>query len=174
MASEEKQAKDDKDDDFEICEIGKPIVNNKAGTFKSYRKEKWFATKNRMEFINITREIGGMLKESGITDGLVLVSPMHITASVLVQDDDKALHSDFGTYLEKLIPNDESMSRGLYNHNSWGDANGDSHIKRQLFKREIWMSVTNGKFDFGPSEQIIYAEFDGRRRKRVLIKMLGY
>ena len=187
MASEEKKQEEKKQDDkniekkenddddgFEICEIGDPIINNNGVKFKSYRRERWFDTKNRMQFINITQEIEQMLKESNIKDGIVLVSPMHITASVIVQDDDKSLHSDFQQYLENLVPNDEDMTQGLYNHNSWGDSNGDSHIKRQLFKREIWISVTNGTFDFGKNEQIIYAEFDGRRRKRVLIKMLGY
>ena len=164
----------DNDDGMEICEIGQPIINNKAKKFKSYRKERWFDTKDRMQFINITSEIQEMLKESTINDGIILVSPMHITASVIIQNDDKSLHSDFANYLEGLIPNDESMTLGLYNHNSWGDANGDSHIKRQLFKREIWISVTNGKLDFGDNEQIIYSEFDGRRKKRVLIKILGY
>eukprot|EP00483_Globobulimina_turgida_P001066 UN01068 len=162
------------DDEFEICEVGKPIINDQGKQFKTYRQERWFDTKNRMQFINITSEIEQMLIKSGITDGILLVSPMHITASVLVQDDDKKLHEDFATYLEALVPNDEDMSKDLYSHNSRGDSNGDSHIKRQLFKREIWVSVTNGNFDFGQSEQIIYAEFDGRRRKRVLIKILGY
>mmetsp|Transcript_73252 Transcript_73252/g.116764 ORF Transcript_73252/g.116764 Transcript_73252/m.116764 type:complete len:183 (+) Transcript_73252:20-568(+) len=182
MEAETKTENDNNDDNkgkpeqdgFEICEVGQPIINNTAKTFKSYRKERWFDTKERMQFINITAEIEQMLKESGITDGIILISPMHITASVIIQDDNKSLHADFAQYLETLVPNDESMTMGLYNHNSWGDANGDSHIKRQLFKREVWSSITNGRLDFSDNEQIIYAEFDGRRKKRVLIKILGY
>lgn len=142
--------------------------------FKTYRRERWFDTKHRMEFIDITSEIEEMLKESGITDGMVLVSPMHITASVIVQDNNLSLHSDFAQYLEGLVPNDESMELDLYHHNSWGDANGDSHIKRQLFKREVFISVTDGQMDFAKNERIIYSEFDGRRKKRVLIKIMGY
>eukprot|EP00485_Elphidium_margaritaceum_P018446 CAMPEP_0202734596 /NCGR_PEP_ID=MMETSP1385-20130828/188766_1 /ASSEMBLY_ACC=CAM_ASM_000861 /TAXON_ID=933848 /ORGANISM="Elphidium margaritaceum" /LENGTH=179 /DNA_ID=CAMNT_0049400967 /DNA_START=9 /DNA_END=551 /DNA_ORIENTATION=- len=179
MDAEKKEADDAKandvsDDDFTICEIEQPIENQSAVNFKTYRREKWFDTQDRMQFINITAEIQRMLKESGVTDGLVLVSPMHITASVIVQDNNASLHADFATFLEGLIPNDESMRRRLYNHNSWGDANGDSHIKRQLFKREVWISVTNGQLDALPNEQIIYSEFDGRRKKRVLIKIFGY
>ena len=159
------------DDSIEFSE---PVIWNKDGNFKTIKKELWFNTRNRMEFIDITSDVTGLLNKSGVMDGFILISPMHITASVLVQNNDKVLFDDFRNYLENKVIQDESMELGLYNHNSWGDSNGDSHIKRQIFKREVWVCVTNGKIDVNDNESIIYAEFDGRRRKRVLVKILGY
>ncbi len=136
---------------------------------KTYREELLFNTKTRAAFINITPQVEKALKESGIQEGLCLVNAMHITASVFINDDEEGLHQDFSDFLEKLVPYDVKR----YRHNLTGEDNGDSHIKRQLFGREVVVSVTKGKLDFGPWEQIFYGEFDGRRKKRVLIKILG-
>ncbi len=136
---------------------------------KSYRKELWFETHTRRAFINITLEVNKCLAESNIREGLILVNAMHITASVFINDDESGLHQDFETWLEKLAP-EKPYSR--YHHNTFED-NGDAHIKRTLMGREVVVAVTNGKLDFGPWEQIFYGEFDGKRRKRVLVKIIG-
>lgn len=137
---------------------------------KSYRKEIWFNVPTRRAFINITPHVEECLQESGIKEGLVLVNAMHITASVFINDDEAGLHQDFDRFLERLAPH-EPVSQ--YRHNDTGEDNADAHIKRQLMGREVVMAITNGKLDFGPWEQIFYGEFDGRRRKRVLVKIIG-
>ncbi len=136
---------------------------------KSYRKELWFETPTRRFFINITPQIVECLNESTITEGLVLVNAMHITASVFINDDETGLHQDFETWLEKLAP---EKPYSQYHHNTFED-NADAHIKRTLMGREVVVAITNGKLDFGPWEQIFYGEFDGKRRKRVLVKIIG-
>jgi len=136
---------------------------------KSYRKELWFNTGNRVEFINITPEVNQCLKESGIQEGMVLVNAMHITASVFINDDEGGLHHDFTVWLERLAPHGPVSQ---YHHNV-GEDNADGHLKRQIMGREVVVAVTEGKLDFGPWEQIFYGEFDGRRRKRVLVKIIG-
>ncbi|HBO69259.1 MAG TPA: secondary thiamine-phosphate synthase enzyme [Deltaproteobacteria bacterium] len=136
----------------------------------SYRKELWFEIPKRMAFVNITREVEACLKESGIREGLCLVNAMHITASVFINDDEGGLHQDYARWLEELAPH-EPISR--YQHNRTGEDNGDAHLKRQVMGREVVVAVTGGKLDFGPWERIFYGEFDGRRRKRVLVKILG-
>ncbi len=141
----------------------------KEKPMKSYRKELWFEVPSRRAFINITPEVEKCLKESGVKEGLVLVNAMHITASVFINDDESGLHRDFDTWLEKLAPH-EPVSQ--YRHNV-GEDNADAHLKRQIMGREVVVAITNGKLDFGPWEQIFYGEFDGRRRKRVLIKIIG-
>ena len=137
---------------------------------KSYRKELWFKTKQRLEFINITHEVLNCLKESGIQEGLLLVNAMHITASVFINDDESGLHQDFKQWLEKTAPH-EPLDH--YRHNLTGEDNGDAHLKRQIMGREVVAAITEGKLDFGPWEQIFYGEFDGRRNKRVLVKIIG-
>lgn len=136
---------------------------------KSYRKELYFCTNKRREYINITRDVERALEESGIKEGLCLVNAMHITASVFINDDESGLHQDFETWLEKVAP---EKPYSMYHHNGYED-NADAHIKRQIFGREVVVAVTNGILDFGPWEQIFYGEFDGKRRKRVLIKIIG-
>jgi len=136
---------------------------------KSYRKELWFNTKTRREFINITPQVEDCLKESGIKDGLCLVNAMHITASIFINDDESGLHHDFEVWLEKLAP---EKPYSQYQHNGAED-NADAHLKRTIMGREVVVAVTNGKLDFGPWEQIFYGEFDGRRKKRVLVKIIG-
>jgi secondary thiamine-phosphate synthase enzyme len=136
---------------------------------KTYRKELWFEVPARRAFINITPEIEACLKESGIREGLVLVNAMHITASVFINDDESGLHYDFDVWLEKLAPHDPISQ---YHHNLDED-NADAHLKRQVMGREVLVAITNGKLDFGPWEQIFYGEFDGRRKKRVLVKIIG-
>jgi secondary thiamine-phosphate synthase enzyme len=137
---------------------------------KSYRKELLFNVASRRGFINITSEVERCLAESGIKEGLVLVNPMHITASVFINDDEKGLHHDYEAWLEKLAPH-EPVSQ--YRHNDTGEDNADAHIKRQVMGREVVVAVTAGKLDFGTWEQIFYGEFDGRRKKRVLVKIIG-
>jgi len=136
---------------------------------KSFRKELWFEVPSRRAFINITSEIEEYVRESGIQEGFVLVNAMHITASVFINDDETGLHHDFDTWLEKLAPH-EPVSQ--YRHNV-GEDNADAHLKRQIMGREVVVAITGGKLDFGPWEQIFYVEFDGRRRKRVLVKIIG-
>ncbi len=136
---------------------------------KSYRKELWFSTTKRREYINITQQIESCLAESGIKEGLCLVNAMHITASVFINDDESGLHHDFEVWLEKLAP---EKPHNQYKHNGYED-NGDAHLKRSVMGREIVAAVTEGKLDFGPWEQIFYGEFDGMRRKRVLVKIIG-
>jgi secondary thiamine-phosphate synthase enzyme len=137
---------------------------------KSYRKELWFHVPTRRGFINITSQIEACLKESGIMEGIALINPMHITASVFINDDENGLHQDFERWLEEIAPHDPV---GQYLHNRSGEDNADAHLKRQLMGREVVVAVTEGKLDFGPWEQIFYGEFDGRRRKRVLVKIIG-
>jgi len=136
---------------------------------KSFRKELWFEVPSRRAFINITSEIEEFVRESGIQEGFVLVNAMHITASVFINDDETGLHHDFDTWLEKLAPH-EPVSQ--YRHNV-GEDNADAHLKRQIMGREVVVAITGGKLDFGPWEQIFYGEFDGRRRKRILVKIIG-
>ncbi|MBI4763634.1 MAG: YjbQ family protein [Deltaproteobacteria bacterium] len=136
---------------------------------KSYRKELWFQVPTRRALINITSQVEACLKESGIVEGLVLVNAMHITASVFINDDEPGLHQDYEKWLEKLAPR-EPVSQ--YRHNV-GEDNADAHLKRQIMGREVVVAVTRGKLDFGPWEQIFYGEFDGRRKKRVLVKIIG-
>jgi secondary thiamine-phosphate synthase enzyme len=136
----------------------------------SYRKELWFEVPSRRAFINITPQVEACLAESGIHEGLVLVNAMHITASVFINDDESGLHHDFEAFLERLAPH---APISQYRHNDTGEDNGDAHIKRQLFGREVVVAVTAGKLDFGPWEQVFYGEFDGGRRKRVLVKIVG-
>jgi secondary thiamine-phosphate synthase enzyme len=137
---------------------------------KSFRKEIWFDISNRVDFINITSSVDSALKESGIREGLCLVNAMHITASVFINDDESGLISDYKDWLERLAPHEPAR---FYRHNSTGEDNGDAHLKRQVMGREVVVAVTNGQLDFGPWEQIFYGEFDGRRKKRVLIKIIG-
>jgi secondary thiamine-phosphate synthase enzyme len=137
---------------------------------KSYRKELWFDTPSRIFFLNITSQVETCLRDSGVREGLMLVNAMHITASVFINDDESGLHRDFETWLEKLAPHDPI---GQYLHNRTGEDNGDAHLKRQVMGREVVVAVTNGRLDFGPWEQIFYGEFDGRRKKRVLVKIIG-
>jgi secondary thiamine-phosphate synthase enzyme len=137
---------------------------------KSFRKELWFNVKNRREFINITPDVESCVQESGIQEGLVLCNAMHITASVFINDDESGLHQDYEQWLEQLAPH-EPVSR--YRHNLTGEDNGDAHLKRQIMGREVVVAVTGGSLDFGPWEQIFYGEFDGCRKKRVLVKIIG-
>jgi secondary thiamine-phosphate synthase enzyme len=137
---------------------------------KSYRKELWFNFPNRMGFVNITGEVEACLKESGIQEGLALVNAMHITASVFINDDESGLHHDYEEWLESLAPH-EPVSK--YWHNRTGEDNADAHLKRQVMGREVVVAISGGRFDFGPWEQIFYGEFDGRRKKRVLVKIIG-
>lgn len=136
---------------------------------KSYRKEIWFQTRSRRELINITPQVDSCLAESGIREGLCLVNAMHITASVFINDDEGGLHHDFEVWLEGLAP-EKPYSR--YRHNV-GEDNADAHLKRTIMGREVVMAVTGGKLDLGPWEQVFYGEFDGMRRKRVLVKIIG-
>jgi len=138
---------------------------------KSYRKELWFNIPARRAFINITDDVQNALRDSGIKEGLVLVNAMHITASVFINDDEPGLHEDYARWLEELAPFDPSPQR--YHHNRTGEDNGDAHHKRQIMGREVVVAITNGKLDFGPWEQIFYGEFDGNRKKRILIKLIG-
>lgn len=137
---------------------------------KSYRKELWFNTSKRREFINITGDIEHFIKESGIKDGILLCNAMHITASVFINDDEQGLHQDFEKWLEEIAP---EKPYSQYAHNNTGEDNADAHIKRTIMGREVVISITGGKLDFGPWEQIFYGEFDGKRRKRVLVKIIG-
>jgi secondary thiamine-phosphate synthase enzyme len=138
-------------------------------TMKSYRKELWFQVPSRRAFINITPQVDECLKESGIREGLVLVNAMHITASVFINDDEAGLHHDYDVWLEKLAPHGPVAQ---YRHNV-GEDNADAHMKRQIMGREVVVAVTDGSLDFETWEQIFYGEFDGRRRKRVLVKIIG-
>lgn len=138
---------------------------------KSFRKEHWFNTSERVAFVNITPDVEASVRESGVREGLVLVNAMHITASVFINDDEAGLHEDYRQWLERLAPFDASPER--YAHNRTGEDNADAHMKRQIMGREVVVAITEGKLDFGPWEQIFYGEFDGRRRKRVLVKVIG-
>ncbi|HUU93388.1 MAG TPA: secondary thiamine-phosphate synthase enzyme YjbQ [Phycisphaerae bacterium] len=136
---------------------------------KSYRKELWFKTPHRRDFLNITPQVEECLAESGIREGLLLVGAMHITASVFINDDESGLHGDFEAWLERLAP---EKPHSQYRHNV-GEDNADAHMKRSIMGREVVVAVTGGRLDFGPWEQIFYGEFDGRRKKRVLVKIIG-
>ena len=136
---------------------------------KSYREYLWFETKEKREYINITPQVEAVIRKSGVKEGLVLVNPMHITASCFINDDERGLLQDFDEFLEKLAPYDIKK----YRHHKTGEDNGDAHLRRQIFGREVVAAITGGKLDFGPWEQIFYAEFDGKRRKRVLVKVIG-
>ncbi len=137
---------------------------------KSHRKELWFEVPSRRGFLNITDEVARAIKESGIREGLCLVNAMHITASVFINDDEPGLHQDYERWLEELAPHAPTSN---YQHNLTGEDNGDAHCKRQIMGRDVVCAVTAGELDFGPWEQIFYGEFDGRRRKRVLVKIIG-
>jgi len=137
---------------------------------KSYRKELWFNIPARRGFVNITSQVQEAVRESGVMEGLVLVNAMHITASVFINDDERGLHQDYERWLEQLAPHEPI---GQYQHNRTGEDNADAHLKRQVMGREVTVAITNGRLDFGPWEQIFYGEFDGGRRKRVLIKIIG-
>ena len=137
---------------------------------KSYRKEIWIEVPTRVGLVNITPQVEACLQESGIREGLSLVNAMHITASVFINDDESGLHRDYQAWLERLAPHEPVSS---YLHNRTGEDNADAHMKRQIMGREVVVAVTNGKLDLGPWEQIFYGEFDGRRRKRVLVKIIG-
>lgn len=139
-------------------------------SMKSYREELWFNIPQRRAFINITPQVEDCLRRSSVREGLCLVNAMHITASVFINDDEPGLHRDYEAWLEELAPH-EPLSR--YQHNRTGEDNGDAHLKRQVMGREVVVAITNGKLDFGPWEQIFYGEFDGGRRKRVLVKIIG-
>lgn len=136
---------------------------------KSYTHYLWFNTKKRQEFVNITPQVEDAIKKSGIKEGLCLINAMHITSSVFINDDESGLHSDFSNWLEKLAP----FGKDKYQHNLTGEDNADAHLKRTIMGRGVVVAITNGKLDFGPWEQIFYAEFDGQRKKRVLIKIIG-
>ena len=137
---------------------------------KSHRQELWFETPTRRAFLNITPQVEAALHASGITEGLCLVNAMHISASVFINDDESGLHADYERWLEKLAP---EKPHSAYDHNRTGEDNADAHLKRQIMGREVVVAVTGGRLDFGPWEQIFYGEFDGKRRKRVLVKILG-
>ena len=137
---------------------------------KSYRKELWMHLPTEWGYVNISPEVQQAIDESGVKEGLVLVNPMHITASCFINDDERGLHRDFEKWLEKLAPH---APISQYDHNKTGEDNADAHLKRQLMGREVVVAITNGKLDFGPWEQIFYGEYDGKRRKRVLVKIIG-
>ena len=137
---------------------------------KSYRKELWLHLPTRRGFVNITRQVEEALRESGIREGLCLVNSMHITSSVFINDDESGLHHDYDKWLERLAPHEPTSQ---YRHNDMGEDNADAHMKRQVMGREVVIAVTNGELDFGTWEQIFYGEFDGRRKKRVLVKIIG-
>ena len=137
---------------------------------KSHRKELWFETPGRRAFLNITPQVEEALRASGIAEGLVLVNAMHISASVFINDDEPGLHADFERWLERLAP---EKPHSQYDHNNTGEDNADAHLKRQVMGREVTVAITKGRLDFGPWEQIFYGEFDGRRAKRVLVKIIG-
>ena len=137
---------------------------------KFHRKELWFEIPSRLAFVNITDQVEDALRDSGIKEGLCLVNAMHISASVFINDDERGLHADFTRWLEQLAPHEPVKQ---WRHNDTGEDNADAHIKRQIMGREVTVAVTQGKLDFGPWEQIFYGEFDGRRKKRVLVKIIG-
>jgi secondary thiamine-phosphate synthase enzyme len=137
---------------------------------KSYREELWFNIPSRVGFLNITPQIRESLQKSGVREGLCLVNAMHITASVFINDDESGLHEDYRKWLEELAPHDPVSK---YRHNLTFEDNADAHMKRQVMGREVVVAITDGEFDFGPWEQIFYGEFDGRRKKRVLVKIIG-
>ena len=135
---------------------------------KSYREELWFKTQTRRAYLNITQQVEAAVKKSGVQEGVVLVNAMHITASVYINDDEPGLLKDYDRFLETLVP-----QGATYRHNETGEDNGDAHIKRQLLGQQVTLAITKGELDFGPWEQVFYGEFDGRRPKRVLVKVIG-
>src|SRR6185295_12563569 len=137
---------------------------------KSLTEHLWFEVPNRRGFVNITSTVEGLVKKSGVQEGLVLCNAMHITASVFINDNESGLHRDYDVWLEKLAPHEPTSQ---YHHNRTGEDNADAHLKRQIMGREVVVAITNGKLDFGPWEQIFYGEFDGRRQKRVMVKIIG-
>ena len=137
---------------------------------KSHRQELWFETPTRRAFLNITPQVAAAIRASGVREGLCLVNAMHISASVFINDDESGLHADYERWLEKLAP---EKPHSAYDHNRTGEDNADAHLKRQIMGREVVVAITGGQLDFGPWEQIFYGEFDGRRRKRVLVKIIG-
>jgi secondary thiamine-phosphate synthase enzyme len=137
-------------------------------TMKSFREELWFETKTRRAYLNVTPQVEEAVAKSGVQEGLVLVNAMHITASVYINDDEQGLLRDYDEFLERLAPQE-----AVYRHNETGEDNGDAHVKRQIMGREVVVAITGGQLDLGPWEQIFYGEFDGRRRKRVLVKVIG-
>lgn len=143
-------------------------LSRDGSTMKSYREELWFETTSRRAYLNITSQVEAAVRKSGIREGLVLVNAMHITASVYINDDERGLLQDYDEFLERLAPQEDR-----YRHNDTGEDNGDAHLKRQVMGREVVVAITEGKLDFGPWEQVFYGEFDGRRRKRVLVKVIG-
>jgi secondary thiamine-phosphate synthase enzyme len=145
------------------------MSSDKEHAMKSYRKELWFELPKRRQMVNITPQVEKCLKESGIKEGLLLCNAMHITSSVFINDDESGLHNDFERWLEKLAP---EKPYNQYDHNTYED-NADAHLKRTIMGREVVVAVSDGKLDFGPWEQIFYGEFDGKRRKRVLVKIIG-
>ena len=150
----------------------RPVEDSRKRGFlmKSYRKELWFDIPGRRAFINITPEVEAAIVESGIREGIVLVNAMHITASIFINDNETGLHQDYDVWLEELAPHEPTDQ---YLHNRTGEDNADAHLKRQIMGRSIVAAITDGDLDFGPWEQIFYGEFDGRRRKRVLVKIIG-
>jgi len=157
---------------FDLLETRWAEVLHKSDnrSVKSFRKELWFEVPGRRAFLNITREVEDCLRESGVKEGLVLINAMHITASVFINDDEPGLHADYEKWLERLAPHEPTSQ---YRHNRTGEDNADAHMKRQVMGREVVVAVTGGKLDFGPWEQIFYGEFDGGRKKRALIKIIG-
>jgi secondary thiamine-phosphate synthase enzyme len=147
------------------------LIVHRSTRMKSHTKHLTFHTRERMEFVNITSQVEAEVRTSGVREGLCLVNAMHITASVFINDDERGLHEDYKKWLEWLAPYDPSPQR--YHHNRTGEDNGDAHHKRQVMGREVVVAITNGKLDFGPWEQIFYGEFDGRRDKRVMVKIIG-
>ncbi len=137
---------------------------------KSHRQELWFETPTRRAFLNITPQVAAAIRASGVREGLCLVNAMHISAAVFINDDESGLHADYERWLEKLAP---EKPHSAYDHNRTGEDNADAHLKRQIMGREVVVAITGGELDFGPWEQIFYGEFDGRRRKRVLVKIIG-
>jgi secondary thiamine-phosphate synthase enzyme len=153
------------------CLAGRQVENQKTKNndiMKSFKKELWFNTEKRYQFVHITPQVQEAVRESGIREGLCLVNAMHITASVFINDNESGLHQDYMEWLEKLAP----YSRDGYHHNI-GEDNGDAHLKRQVMGREVVIAITNGALDLGPWEAVFYGEFDGKRKKRVLIKIIG-
>jgi len=153
-----------------VGENAAPFGRHYNGRVKSFRKELWFEVPGRRAFLNITPQVETCVRESGVKEGLVLVNAMHITASVFINDDEHGLHADYEKWLEKLAPHEPTSQ---YQHNRTGEDNADAHMKRQVMGREVVVAITGGKLDFGPWEQIFYGEFDGGRKKRALIKIIG-
>ena len=145
-------------------------MRGKEIKIRTHRQEIWLEARTRRDFINITPQVAEAITESGIQEGLCLVNAMHITASVFINDDESGLHNDYERWLEGLAPHEPI---GQYKHNLTGEDNADAHLKRQIMGRSVTVAITNGRLDFGPWEQIFYGEFDGRRKKRVLIKIIG-